>query len=318
LEENVNPGLPAEQAERLLATLPDAELAGYMENAHVRRPVVAPRTGDEHKKPIVPTYRPLAGMGELNRGNVGILTPVLADGAVFASPGVVTSVVETPKGIGDDAEVLNVTLGVARVSPDNVKANQYISCILEWGIGGATFSTEFDWVNGLSFSLSASFIRVKGRVVNYGPDASYLSGQVMLSASLSYGFSGQRTSAIRKTVVTSPDVLGNGLSSDLVEIPSFATAFTVVAGIWGLNPAPATPVRIRQFSRDNAGAGEECVATFNMEDLGNASFQKEDCFPIMNGARFLQLTNFTGGNIGAAIGGQNAWQGARVVFGLSL
>lgn len=328
LTENVNPGLSVRQAEQLMATLPDAQLAGYEDMRHVRPPVVAPRTGDEGgKKPVIPTYRPLAGIADLNRGNINGLTPIrVVSGATsFPTDGVIRSVVETPKGIGDDAEVINVNLGVLRVTPDNQKANQYISCILEWGIGGSSFSAEFDWINGVSFSIGASFVRVKAKVVNYGPDSSFDSGELILSASLAYGYTGQRASAIRKTVVAecpdgfgSSNILVNNATCNLIEIPEFAASFCVALGRLAIAPTAATPIRINQYSRNNAGVGQECVATYVIDDIGNTALQKEDCFPVANGARFLDITNFTGGSIGAAIGGQVVWQGPRVLFGLSI
>jgi len=311
----VNPGLPASRGNQggmgrrldeadLMSRLPDADLVG------MRGPGVKPGGEQsvgarraqlevaEAASPPAPTYRPLGGAMQNNRGNIKIVT---LPASLGENTVVVPSVVETSKSSGDDAEVLSVQLALelpdAFTSATGTAANVKLEIIavLEWGVGGAFFQAECDWNQGTSFSIAASFLRVSARIV-YGDVLFGLNSDtdIVLKASLGYGnavslqqsSSARRTVPMRDSTSVSPFNLGPGASSDRIPIPPFAMGVTMIDG------TPTQPnYKILMFS-DAVGGFTEAI--YFWVDRNNTGSQLEGQFPIPGRCRFIQIVNLSG------------------------
>ena len=311
----VNPGLPAYRGNQggmgarltqadLMSRLPDADLVG-MQGPGVKpggEQSVGARRAQlevaEEASPPAPTYRPLGGAMQNNRGNVRIarLPASLSENTIT-----VPSVVETSKSSGDDAEVLSVQLALEL--PDSftslvgsaMNINLEITALLEWGVGGAFFSAECDWNQGTSFSIAASFLRVSARIT-YGDTLFALNEDtdIVLKASLAYGnaasiqvsSSARRTVKMRDSTSISPFQIGAGVTSDRIAIPPYALGVTLIDG------TPTQPnYRIRMFA-DAAGGFTEAV--YYWTDRNNTSNQVEGQFPIPGRCRFIDIVNVSG------------------------
>lgn len=215
-----NPGIGMRRARDLGARLPDAELAGYQ-----GRGIVPHGSAPNERRRNAPeTWRPLAGAPQQARGNGKIIT------VGGSNPtNVVDAIVQTPQGQGEDAESICVTLGydtgmVAAASLAELDLD--ITATLAWGVGGANFSAEVDWMNGTTFVLPANFVRVGARLnINTAPTEE----KIVLFASLAYGQStgGRLASPIRKTETVSASI-APGVESDPIAIPKFGISMNLI------------------------------------------------------------------------------------------
>lgn len=313
----VNPGLPADRGNQggmgrrlseaeLMSTLPDADIAGAIgpgvvpggeQSLGARRLKLEAAEG---ANPPAPTYRPLGGAQQNNRGNARLVTLTRSIGQNTI---LVPSVVETSKNSGDDAEALSVQLAMELpdefTSPVGAAADCpfEVVCLLEWGVGGAFFSAECDWNQGVSFSVCASFLRVSARVT-YGDSIFGLNLDVpiVLKASIAYGnadslnvsSSARRTLPMSKTGNVSPFILAPGDVSDIIPIPLWAMGFTLMDGSF-VSPS----YRIELF-QGAGGASAEVVYTW--VDRSNNGEQVEGQFPVPGRSRFIRITNLSGSN----------------------
>ena len=281
----VNPGLgslPGRAAARemdLLSRLPDAQLAGY------RGPSVTDtRTmrgaRPEEPDPVPPhTYRPLAGAKQNSRGSSRVVD--LPDTAGFLGSVTVGSIVETPRSCGDDAEDIRIVCSFDVLKPTTGSAPGFIPSntfavfgTLEFGIGGASFSAEFDWLAGTSFAIPASFVRVKADIEYF----TYRDAQIALTAALAYGSSsGGNFSPLRKTVYLGP-IASQGGSSPLTDLPAFASAMTLATDTIPPNLEVA-------FN----GNGKTVRYKFTNET--NVANQRDGQFPVPGWATRFQVFN---------------------------
>jgi hypothetical protein len=313
----VNPGLgslpgraTAREAE-LLARLPDAQLAGFSGPSVVDPKVVqGARPGEPD--PVPPhTYRPLAGLKQNSRGASRVLE---LGGSASISPQQINSFIETPRNNGDDAELIAVTLGYelqerqsglldpADPAPyAGLLTEFYPTAVIEWGIGGATFSAEVDWALGTRVVLCASSVKVGFRLpaVNLG----IAPFNVIFSAGLSYA-SGHVSKPPRLTVnplppPPAPQGLAAGASTSYVVIPNFAESFVVTQGSMAFRPLSVVLV-------DGFLTNEP--ARYLIDSPSNLAHQNERAFPIPNGAKLLLITN----------AGAGPTTSLRVIFSLAL
>lgn len=187
---------------------------------------------------------------------------------------------------GDYPEVVTVTLiapAPALVAP--LAFVNHFTAVLEWGHGGTQATAEVDFVNGCSFQLSGSFIRVVGR-----REALEGAGNtVRLGAFLSYlpvNGTNRPKRTTRDTVALAAGAPGRNFV-----LPRFATDVRV----YRITPTNAFDVR---FIDSAAGL----VGTVNV-GAGQAMATED----IPNDARAI--------NLEAGVGGL---AGQRLVFGLSL
>lgn len=270
-----NPGmgsLPGQAVRRMVdgaRRLPAAEADGMVGPGivHMRPSLPGPDDGDP---PPAHTYRPFAGAKQQNRGrSVPIDLPGNGGIASTTKP---YSIIETDRRTGDDAESILVVCGLDVVeAPDD---GYDIEGIVTFGIGGASFSAEFDWNRGLAFAIPASFVRVAARV-RYASEAA---AKLVLSAALSYGNApGGNFSPLRKS-----DYIGAlaaaGVSS-VREVPAFASGATLVVSN---TTAPNLNITFYSGSRQT---------TFNYASIANTASQADGQFPIPPWAEKYQVTN---------------------------
>lgn len=259
--------------------LPHAQNAGMRGPGIVhQRPVQGPRPGDDDPPPKH-DYRPLNGAAQNNRGLTQVVNLPAAASLTTTSD---VSIVETPKNGGDDAENLIVVCG-AQVAKalSGANAGYKVIGILSFGIGGASFSAEFDWLQGVSFAVAASFMRVAARVTYLSPAGD---GQIALSAGLAYGPSpGGNFSPLRKTVEVG--TLAPLSPSTAQAIPSFASAVTLTT-----EGVAAPNLRLRFLS----GAR---VATYDMTSRANTATQADGQFAIPGWAETFTVENLAGANV---------------------
>lgn len=306
---NVNPGLGSlpgrarQREEDLLARLPDAQLAGYT-GPQVTPPKVTPRVTETNLDPkAIPTFRPLAGASQNNRGGSVIIDPAEA---VFGSDPnlsdpIVRRVVETPLTTGDDAEVIAVTMGRSIVNQQlgPFGDGNQVRARLEWGVGGASFSAEVDWGRGGVIVLPASFARVSVDYRLQGPPFFGLPPIEAFAASLSYGFAGRaKSNAAKFTSKITVDPAG---FVD-VPVPNFATH----VGIIGNTPGAATDVFLQFYGATTPTTGNSVFGGYAVST--NAAYHGEDVFVLPEFTKTIR------------VGNNNAVNAARlaVVFSLSL
>lgn len=287
---NYNPGmgsLPGQAAAReadLYSRLPNAQLAGYY-GPSVVNPQQMQGARPNDPDPVPPnTYRPLAGAKQNNRGNSVLLD--LSNGQARAD-----SIVRTANNCGDDAEQLLVTLGyhwegfAYDANPDfaaGFPALSYVpiaTAVVGWGIGGAAFEAEVDWVQGLSFPLNASFVQIGAYV-----DSEPFNQKLILDAALSYGASAKFYSGARKTQAPSATTA----NSASFEVPRFATGLLPLVTDLLVLPGAAQNFRI-DIGNGLGGVGNNIASFFWQNDTRYGS--REGLIPLPNIGKSVTITN---------------------------
>lgn len=292
----VNPGLGslpgrALARERDLASrLPDAQLAGYRGPSVVDpTPSRGARPNDPEPAPV-PTYRPLAGAKQNSRGNARLVA--LPYAASPPAPPLSTievgSIVETSRQSGDDAENIRI---ICSYDVNLYSGPISIQGYAEFGVGGASFAVDFDWLQGTSFAIPASFVRI-GASLLYQSSSAVAGSQIVLSAGLAYGgppFG--HFSPLRKT-----DVIGTlpgATLSNSFDIPAFASSATLMC-----DTSSAPNLRLYFYG----GTGQS--VSFDYVSRTNANFQMDGQFPIPGWAKSYAVQNLsaapaTAGNVTA-------------------
>lgn len=300
----VNPGLARHKGNQggmgrtiteadVMSRLPDADIVGAIGPGVVPggEQSVGARRADlaqENASPPAPTYRPLSGAQQNNRGNVQIVTMGTLSGSPIQN---IASVVETSKSNGDDAEAITIQLGLeipSQVLDPNglyTAAIPNVTAIIEWGVGGAFFTAEVDWNLGVSFPIVASYVRVSARIAAQTPIL-VPDYQFVLKASLGYGAaqSINQSSSARRTVPVASPVLGAGVTSALIAVPAWAMGFTIVdsGAVGGAGfPEPDYLITVG-------------VAAYRHVTRTNQGRQVEGQYPIPAGAQFIQVKNNLG------------------------
>lgn len=224
--------------------------------------------------PVPPTWRPLAGAQQNNRGHAV---------KVVGTSGTIQPIVvcETPKDCGEDAEVLLATLSWSFVDGDSANFDALEvqgTARIDFGTGGALQVVYIDYIPGTVIPLPASWARVT--LIDAIVDAGCT---VAFSASFAYGSAGARgySSPARKTVDVA-DVIAPGATTALIPLPPFRSAMNLIA-----EPADAL-LRIG-FARTSAGI-DSSVDVNGFSSLANLS---EQAIPIPNGARFFRVANLS-------------------------
>jgi len=270
--------------------VPHAQNAGYYGPGIVRnRPVSGPQPGDDDPPPK-PDYRPLNGAAQQNRGNAKLIElPTVATLAVVEAG----SIVETSKNVGDDAESILVVCGSSVLKAlSGAGAGHKVEGILTFGIGGASFQAEFDWLQGVSFAVAASFVRIGARVTYLSPAGD---GKLSLAAALAYGNSpGGNFSPLRRTIELG--TIAPLATSTAEDVPAFASAATITT-----EGTTAPNLRLRFVSGTR-------VATYDFTSRGNTANQEDGQFAIPGWAETFTVQNLAGGNV----------DNVNVVFSLAL
>lgn len=292
---DANPGFASNAAERdLYSRLPAADIAGMVGPGVQRggeQPVGLIRSvmqAETHPAPA-PTYRPLGGAQQNNRGAARIITVDTLNGTPQQE---IPSIVETPRDAGQDAEAISVALGLIFVDQDiditSVIDNTVldITARIQWGVGGAAYSADVDWNQGTTFALPASFVSVGARIGAIPINALFPGvAQFTLAASLAYHYSGSSgtASTVRRTI--SVGDLTPGTTSAVFRVPRWSNSVTLIDS--GVN-APA--LRISFHSEAQVTAANSIVR-YDVVSRTNLANQNECQFPIPPQARFFVVTN---------------------------
>jgi len=232
---------------------------------------------------VPPTWRPLAGALQNNRGHA----IKVAGGATGVPAGFNQVVVETPKDNGEDAESLAVTLGwnFVDTTPD-AKTAVVVQAIadLTWGGGGVIFNAQVDWLQGTTFTIPASYLRVAVLPLA----GSIVSSTVAFGAAIAYGYVGNSgASSPARLTINVADTLIPAAASTILPIPHFATAMNLAA-------FPSNAFLQISFSTVGTGLFQQTV---DVNGLSNAVNLSEQAIPLPNGARFFRITNLSAFNV---------------------
>ncbi len=251
--------------------------------------------GFDRSVAIPPNVRPMQGAPDNSRGNSVIVSPdTAAAGLVNRGTARVSTIVQTPRDGGADAEMLTITLGLQWAGladgqvPDNIWCQ--IQAVIEWGVGGAAFRANVDWNNGAVLAIPASFVNV-GAIYSALAFNAATPPDVILSASIAYGEPSKKTESrltqiIDEIITTS----GGATPSYLVQVPPFARAFNFFTG----NMASPTAVNARfecWSSTSGLATNGFKLAEYNYNNMGNAADQQSACFIIPNGTRSIRIVN---------------------------
>jgi hypothetical protein len=204
---------------------------------------------------------------------------------------------------GDDLDAcqLNVTLHPPRVIPidiDNLPlatqnltgelSNAEVGCIswpplealIEWGVGGVSAKAVVDYVNGVTLSVIASYLRVSAIVTQskdcgdiYGTSAAYY-----LAAHVGPG--NARANAHRTIFV---GLVDHNVQSDVFDVPRFAK-FASLSGC-STEPTPVISSGFIRFYQDPSG--KHGIGDFYVADHQNY-------IEIPNGAMYFNVFNMSG------------------------
>jgi hypothetical protein len=277
----------------LMSRLPDADMAGAIGPGVVpggEQSVGARRVKLEAEAapPPAPTYRPLGGAQQNNRGNSRI---VHLDSDAGTPLQTVPSIVQTPLRTGDDAEVLAVSLGFTLPAQANDPADNAslipvrVTAIIEWGIGGAFFSAECDWAQGITFAVTASFLRVSARVAEI-PVLGVGSIDLVLTAGIAYGNASTLNVSSPCRLTVDLGSLASGVSTAAIPVPPWAVGCTVVdGGLLATGNDPDFTINFTPTGFNQAGT------VYNVKTRSNLGQQVEGQFPIPIDGRFVRVTN---------------------------
>lgn len=234
--------------------------------------------------PDLPTYRfgPLEGQPDVSRGRI-------VSGFGFDSHDVT---VLSVRGPCQEAALLGITLGIAiehehhRPKHDGEEdsfTQPFVRAIIQWGIGGITFSAECDFLHGTMLSVPAENLIISARYLaltrSWNPQCDPCClPTYRVSAGLSIGGAGRGNHPARLTELAQMEKPGD---SAFVAIPPFATSFTVL------------PIQDSKVSVDMLSCGRAYrVRNVIVSPLSNESQNNTtESVPIFNGARYLEVIN---------------------------
>lgn len=308
---DIDPGFSSDSAYRdLMSRLPAGDLAGMVGPGVVKggeQPLGLVRAAlQTEKQEPVPTFRPLAGAQQNNRGGARVIDVDTITGTPLQE---IPSIVETPRDAGQDAESITVSLGLIFVDQDiditSAIDNTALSILarVQWGVGGASYSADIDWNQGTIFTLPASFVSVGARIAAIPIHALFPGlGRFTIAASLAYNYTGSSrvASPVRRTINLGTIAAGGG--STMQRVPRWANSCTVI------DPGTNAPtLRIGFFDQAFGGVGS-VIARYDIVSRQNLANQNECQFPIPDQARFFSVANT----------GLADMDNVRVVFNLAI
>jgi hypothetical protein len=185
----------------------------------------------------------------------------------------------------NDAEMLSVSIGVVQLDPGQPFFGVTVDLVarVTWGMGGANFETEMDLINGLTFAIPATYLRIDVSYRGSGPLAAAPTFQV--SAGAGYGTHVSNSSPTRRTVRLGY-IPHAGFAS--VVIPFFATSFALFAWDPALTANLFVEVRDRNLTP---------VQKYSLTSYSNLANQNEIAYPIANGTYDLNISHSAAGSI---------------------
>lgn len=231
------------------------------------------------------TVRPLEGLQSNQRGQ-SVRWDSSNDPTIYSGPNTIT--VAQCRSSGDDAEVLSVTLGLSyEPEPPSLTAHYdpRITGTITWGIGGASFATDFDWLNGTVLDVAANFIRVDVSI----PNQSTFSTKPVFVFSAAFAYGAPTAQRNRARLTSDVGALSNGASSSSIAVPPFAVGVNVQTSQAG----SGGPIDL--LLED--GTPNLVQTKYQVLNNTTAARQTADSLPIPNGARRAVVTNSSGADI---------------------
>jgi len=158
-----------------------------------------------------------------------------------------------------------------------------LEALIEWGTGGVNTTVTVDYVNGVTFSVIASYLRVNALVAQNQRDGGVFgtSAAYHLSAHVGPGFA---VPHVQRTIFVGG--VGAGLESDVLDVPKFSK-FATVTGARESSNQPPVPLTgwIRFWQSPDATGG-----------LGDFFISGSDHRPveIPNAAQYFTVLNSSG------------------------
>ena len=245
------------------------------------------RDVDDHgprQEPDFRSIRPLSNAAPGNRGNSRLMALTMPPGPSSLNIILETTetIVESPRNGGEDAEMITCTLGISDL-PD--LGEYYATAIVEWGIGGASFSARMDWRKGSVFSVPASSLAVRCRIEHrFISNDDGFTKKVLVSAALAYGTTPvAHANPCRYTLLVGS--LLSGEQSAWLPIPAFATSFCYVSRAENIAPNQSVIFLRANNAPDNDGD----MARYSVPSGGNGVH--DGFFTIPEGAREISVLN---------------------------
>lgn len=159
-----------------------------------------------------------------------------------------------------------------------------LEAIVEWGVGGTQARATVDFINGTTFSVVASFVRVHGVI-----SQSLASGDISGTSAAYYlaGFVGPGWTEGKAQRTIYVGIVSDSTDSDVFDVPKFARRVTVV-GCDDATPPALSAGFIRFYQSPNGAPGNTNVGNFFFN--GNQPLP----FDIPNAAQYFQIFNQSG------------------------
>lgn len=153
---------------------------------------------------------------------------------------------------------------------------------IEFGVGGTGSKAVVDYVNGITVSVIASYLRVRAGVsqTRHGGDIFGTSAAYYLSAHVGPGFA--ECHAQRTIFVGDVDDRGD---SDVFDLPKFAKIATLIGCRSRHHKSPALTIGWIRFWQDPNG--DHCIADFFVSD-------HQTRVEVPNGAQYFSVFNESG------------------------
>ncbi len=192
---------------------------------------------------------------------------------------------------GDDKVAGPITVTLQSEIETNITLFEDMFATVQWGVGGFQVEAEIDFLNGTSFTVFASFIRLTGNVVGAGAGTE----TAKLGAFASYGahpggLHPQRTVKTDSDGVVIP-VLAPAATSNPMIIPRFATGVQLTQN----NAAAAGSADYSLLFQKIIGVGSPTARYFYTSATGGNEERKSG-IPAMipNTSRSMRITNEDG------------------------
>lgn len=186
-----------------------------------------------------------------------------------------------PVGKSQDTEVVTVDLGIQiqtrAPSPPNVDRRSDVLAVIQWGVGGASFSAEVDFARGTQVSFVASQVSVSARFAETAPE---VDERVLVAAGIAWGSRAARSYPTRTIPSTTLTAAGGPV---IFPVPPFAYAVQIFTDPVGA--AAAGPV---EFLGGPLGTDQ----TTHVEDIGawGATVLANEGVKLPPSTRFIQIT----------------------------
>lgn len=240
---------------------------------------------------VPPTVRPLQGIDNRSRGS-----------SLPLRLGDTNKTLVTANSRGTDAEILAVQTGLTVNNANGAAAgNNSLDVFgrVTWGVGGANYSADFDFLQGTTFSVVANYLKVDANYLGSSlvPGAPTLEFQA--NASVGYG------TAPRQSVVQRTIDLGTIAKNSFVQVlaPEFAKSFTILVGTALQVFPPFVPTAAPQLFIELANLGVGTSAFYEYTNFTNTAKQEPTTFPIPNTGQFglLVFNNDAANDIDAVV-----------------